>query len=89
MFRDAFRHHRCIIPASLWKPPPTRKQPYRDGSVLPFADLWDEWHDPESGQQVKSCTIRQVLTWPIHDRMLVLSEQFQAVIGGHGGDRGA
>ena len=36
------------------------KQPYRDGSVLPFADLWDEWHDPESGQQVKSCTIRQV-----------------------------
>jgi len=25
---------------------------------LPFADLWDEWHDPESGQQLKSCTIR-------------------------------
>jgi putative SOS response-associated peptidase YedK len=62
MFRDVFRHRRCIIPASLWKPPPTGKQPYRDGTVLPFADLWDEWHDPESGQRVKSCTIRQVLS---------------------------
>jgi len=64
MFRDAFRERRCIIPASgyyEWKPTPTGKQPYyisaRDGSILPFAGLWDEWHDPESGEQVRSCTI--------------------------------
>ena len=75
--------HRCIIPASgyyEWKPTPTGKQPYyisaRDGSILPFAGLWDEWHDPESGEQVRSCTIivtdANALTRPIHDRMPVI-----------------
>jgi putative SOS response-associated peptidase YedK len=52
MFRDAFKRSRCVIPASgyyEWKPTSTGKQPYyisaRDGSVLSFAGLWDEWHD--------------------------------------------
>jgi putative SOS response-associated peptidase YedK len=83
MFRDAFRERRCIIPASgyyEWKPTPTGKQPYyisaRDGSPLPFAGLWDEWHDPEDGQQIRSCTIivtdANALTRPIHDRMPVV-----------------
>jgi putative SOS response-associated peptidase YedK len=83
MFRDAFRERRCIIPASgyyEWKPTPTGKQPYyisaRDGSPLPFAGLWDEWHDPEDGQQIRSCTIivtdANTLTRPIHDRMPVI-----------------
>jgi len=64
MFRDAFRERRCIIPASgyyEWKPTPIGKQLYcisaRDGSPLPFAALWDQWHDPESAQQIRSCTI--------------------------------
>jgi len=83
MFRDAFRRSRCIIPASgyyEWKPTPTGKQPYyisaRDGSILSFAGLWDEWHDLESGQQVRSCTIivtdANALTRPIHGRMPVI-----------------
>jgi len=83
MFRDAFRERRCIIPASgyyEWKPTPTGKQPYyisaRDGSILPFAGLWDEWHDPESGEQVRSCTVivtdANALTRRIHDRMPVI-----------------
>jgi putative SOS response-associated peptidase YedK len=83
LFRDAFRERRCIIPASgyyEWKPMPGGKQPYyisaRDGSILPFAGLWDEWHDPESGEQVKSCVIivtaANALTRPIHDRMPVI-----------------
>ncbi|HET7381410.1 MAG TPA: SOS response-associated peptidase family protein [Pseudolabrys sp.] len=62
MFRDAFRRSRCVIPASgyyEWKPTPTGKQPYyisaADGSVLSFAGLWDEWHDIETGEIVKSC----------------------------------
>ena len=82
-FRDAFRERRCIIPASgyyEWKPMPGGKQPYyisaRDGSILPFAGLWDEWHDPESGEQIRSCTIivtdSNALTRPIHDRMPVI-----------------
>ena len=40
------------------------------------AGLWDEWHDPESGQQIRSCTIivtdANALTRPIHDRMPVI-----------------
>ena len=83
MFRDAFRERRCIIPASGYyegKPTPTGKQPYyisaRDGSILPFAGLWDEWHDPESGEQIRSCTIivtdANALTRPIHKRMPVI-----------------
>ena len=83
MFRDAFRERRCIIPASgyyEWKPAPTGKQPYyisaHDGSVLSFAGLWDEWHDPQTSQDVRSCTIivtdANALTRPIHNRMLVI-----------------
>jgi putative SOS response-associated peptidase YedK len=83
MFRDAFQERRCIIPASgyyEWKPTPTGKQPYyisaRDGSILSFAGLWDEWHDPERGDHVRSCTIivtdANALMRPIHDRMPVI-----------------
>jgi putative SOS response-associated peptidase YedK len=64
MFRDAFRRSRCVILASgyyEWKPTPTGKQPYyisaANGSIPSFAGLWDEWHDPESDEQLKSCTI--------------------------------
>jgi putative SOS response-associated peptidase YedK len=48
MFREAFRRHRCIIPASgyyEWIARPDGKQPYfisaADGGVLSFAGLWD------------------------------------------------
>ena len=64
MFRAAFKRSRCVIPASgyyEWKATETGKQPYyisaADGSVLSFAGLWDEWHDVETGEMVKSCTI--------------------------------
>ena len=45
--------------------------------MLPFAGLWDEWHDPKSGQQIRSCTIiiltdANAQTRPIHDRMPVI-----------------
>ena len=52
MFRGAFRRSRCVIPASGYyelRPTPTGKRPYyssaRDGSVLSFAGLWEEWRD--------------------------------------------
>jgi putative SOS response-associated peptidase YedK len=86
MFRDAFRRHRCIIPASgyyEWIARPDGKQPYfisaADGGVLSFAGLWDRWKNPETGERVVSCTIivtdANALTRPIQDRMPVLLEK--------------
>jgi putative SOS response-associated peptidase YedK len=88
MFRAAFKRGRCMIPASgyyEWKPTQSGKQPYyvsaRDGSVLSFAGLWDDWHDVQTGEAVKSCTIivtaANVLTRSIHDRMSVILKDFR------------
>ncbi len=96
MFRTAFKRSRCVIPASgyyEWKPTPTGKQPYyisaRDGSVLSFAGLWDEWHDVESGEIIRSCTIivteANTFTRPIHDRIPVILEQFEPWLAGAAG----
>jgi putative SOS response-associated peptidase YedK len=85
MFRAAFKHGRCLIPASgyfEWQPTPSGKQPYyigaADGSVLSMAGLWDQWTDIETGTRVRSCTIivttANALTRAIHDRMPVLIE---------------
>lgn len=64
MFRDAFKRHRCIVPASgyyEWLKVPGGKQPYfisaADGGVLSFAGLWDQWKNPETGASVTSFTI--------------------------------
>jgi len=86
MFRDAFKRHRCIIPASgyyEWITQPDGKQPYFisavDGGVLSFAGLWDRWKDPATGEPVVSCTIivteANELTRPIHDRMPVVLDK--------------
>jgi len=83
MFRDAFRRHRCVIPASgyyEWLKKPDGRQPYfissANGGVLSFAGLWDRWKNPETGEPVISCTIivtdANELTLPIHDRMPVV-----------------
>ena len=86
MFRDAFKRHRCIVPASgyyEWLKRPDGKQPYfisaADGGVLSFAGLWDRWKNPETGEPMTSCTIvvtdANVLTRPIHDRMPVVLDK--------------
>jgi putative SOS response-associated peptidase YedK len=83
MFRDAFKRHRCVIPASgyyEWLKRPDGRQPYyitaTDGSVLSFAGLYDRWRNPETGERIASCTIivtdANELTRPIHDRMPVV-----------------
>src|ERR1019366_5828984 len=85
MFRAAFKHGRCLIPASgyfEWQPTPSGKQPYyigaADGSVLSMAGLWAQWTDIVTGTRVRSCTIivttANALTRAIHDRMPVLIE---------------
>ena len=98
MFRDAFRRHRCIIPASgyyEWRKTPGGRQPYYisagDGGVLSFAGLWDRWTHPQTGEPLMSCTVivtdANVFARAIHDRMPVLLEpaDFSAWLGGDGG----
>src|SRR5215471_6705226 len=82
MLRDAFKRHRCVIPASgyyEWEKRPDGRQPYfisAAGGVLSFAGLYDRWKNPETGEPVISCTIivtdANELTRPIHDRMPVV-----------------
>jgi putative SOS response-associated peptidase YedK len=98
MFRDAFRRHRCIIPASgyyEWRKEPDGRQPYfisaADGGVLSIAGLWDRWTNPGTGEPLMSCTIivtaANAFAQSIHDRMPALLEpaDFAAWLGGAGG----
>jgi len=97
MFRDAFKRHRCVVPASgnyEWLKRPDGKQPYfisaADGGVLSFAGLWDRWKNPETAEFMVSCTIivtdANALTRPIHDRMPVIlgKTDFRAWLEGTG-----
>jgi putative SOS response-associated peptidase YedK len=82
-FRSAFRHRRCLIPASgfyEWHKAGTgRKQPYfirpRADDLFAFAGLWERWNAPQGGL-IESCTILTTeaneLMRPLHERMPVL-----------------
>jgi putative SOS response-associated peptidase YedK len=83
-FRDAFKTHRCIIPASGFydwdKKSSGVKQPYyfylKDKDVFGFAGLWSEWTDKETGELIETCTIitaeaNEILN-EVHDRMPVI-----------------
>jgi putative SOS response-associated peptidase YedK len=81
-FRGAFRHGRCLIPASgfyEWKTEGKQKQPFfirpRSGEgIFVFAGLLSTWPGPEG--ELHTCTI--ITTTPnelmtgIHDRMPVI-----------------
>jgi putative SOS response-associated peptidase YedK len=81
-FRAAFRHRRCLIPASgfyEWKAIPQGKQPYCitcvDKKPFAFAGLYEHWEGID-GEKIDSCTIivteakGEIAT--IHDRMPVI-----------------
>jgi putative SOS response-associated peptidase YedK len=81
-FRNAFRRHRCLIPASgfyEWQRQERGKQPYfvrmRDGRPFAFAGLWDRWESTDEGA-IETCTILttapNAVLAPIHDRMPVI-----------------
>jgi putative SOS response-associated peptidase YedK len=78
-FRNAFRRHRCLIPANgfyEWQRRERGKQPYfvrmRDERVFAFAGLWDRWESPDEGV-IETCAILTIsanaVLAPIHDRM--------------------
>lgn len=79
-FRAAMRHRRCLIPASgfyeWYRPDAGPKQPYwirpRDGGIVAFAGLWEEWCDPDGGE-IETGAILTVAAnatvAPIHNRM--------------------
>ena len=81
-FGDAFRRRRCLIPADAfyeWKGGPRPRQPFairrRDGGLMAFAGLWENWKSPEGIWQ-RSCAIVTTRANPLvaalHDRMPVL-----------------
>ena len=84
-FRNAFRQHRCLIPANgfyEWQRQERGKQPYfirmRDKRLFAFAGLWDRWESPNEGV-IETCTIlttaANTVLAPIHDRMPVILPQ--------------
>jgi putative SOS response-associated peptidase YedK len=79
MFRDAFRHRRCLVIADgfyEWQAGPDGKQPYRitrtDEGVFAFAGIWMEI-DPSPAFVILTTEPNHV-TRPIHDRMPVMLE---------------
>ena len=81
---SATKRRRCIVPASgffEWTGEKGGKQPHlfsaADGSpILAFASLWDRWVNPETQEELLSCTsvVSGASEWmkPYHDRMPVL-----------------
>jgi putative SOS response-associated peptidase YedK len=81
-FRNAFKRHRCLIPASgfyEWLRWERGKQPYFvrmcDSHTFAFAGLWDRWESPDEGV-IETCAIlttaANAVLAPIHDRMPVI-----------------
>lgn len=88
MFRDAFRHRRCLIPADgfyEWQSDGGSKQPFyihrADDDLMAFAGIWERWRD-SSGEvetPLESCAIVTTSAnsrlRELHDRMPVILER--------------
>ena len=81
-FRAAFKHRRCLLPASgfyEWKAEAGRKRPFEfrmaDRAPFAMAGLWESWTGA-GGEPVETCTIvttaANELLAPFHDRMPVI-----------------
>ncbi len=98
MFKHAFKTRRCIIPASgffEWTGEKKDRIPHyftaADRDLLGFAGLWENWRNPETGEEIITCTIivREADEWTAkyHDRMpsMLLPGDFEAWLDGSGG----
>ncbi|MGE0252954.1 MAG: SOS response-associated peptidase [Alphaproteobacteria bacterium] len=82
-YRDAFRHRRCLVPASgyyEWQATESGKQPsyFRldGGRPMTFAGLWERWERKGPEEAIESFAIVVTEAAPairhLHDRMPVL-----------------
>jgi putative SOS response-associated peptidase YedK len=84
-WKSTLARHRCIIPIDgfyEWQDQGKgkRKQPFyvtsRDFTPLALAGLWATWRDPDSGEELFTCTILTTsandLMEPVHHRMPVI-----------------
>jgi len=62
-FRDAFKHRRCVVPATAYyewdrssKPPKPHQLTIDGGAPFCFAGLWERWNSPE-GEALETYTI--------------------------------
>ena len=81
-FRDAFRHRRCLVPATgfyEWQKDGRSSQPYlirtRERGVFAFAGLWEDWQGP-AGVLRTAC----ILTLPPNAFMAQLHNRMPAVL---------
>ena len=97
-FRGIFKTKRCLLPMSgyfEWQQLGGKEKPQpwyftaASGNLLMAAGLWDEWKNPETGENLNSCTM--MITEPnsfvaeLHDRMPVLltPDKFDALLQGY------
>jgi putative SOS response-associated peptidase YedK len=83
-FRSAFKRRRALIVADgfyeWWRKDKKTKVPHlfqmADGKPFGFAGVWERWTDPETGDEVRTCSIvttsANPLMEPVHDRMPVI-----------------
>ena len=83
MFRDAWRHRRCLVPADgwyEWTAGTDGKDPWfftlPDGSLLGLAGLWATWNGPD-GKVRESAAI---LTRAAHGQLASLHDRMPVVI---------
>jgi putative SOS response-associated peptidase YedK len=79
VFRSAFKHRRCLIPASgfyEWKTEDKKKHPFyftlANGEEMALAGLWEQWTGADDAM-LNTCTIvvgkPNALVGDVHDRM--------------------
>lgn len=82
-FRSAFKRQRCIVPVNgfyEWQKVGATKVPHaivrKDGQPLALAGLWSSWHDPQTGEEMRTFTIvtteANATMRPLHERMPVV-----------------
>lgn len=82
---DTFKRRHCIArPADFfeWSGPKAARQPWyisaADGGLLGFAGLYDTWDDPETGDELRSCTI---VVGPANRFMSSIHERMPVILG--------